>query len=87
LLAEAVRLAERLGVPDSALLAALPHGSADSRVLNLAAAQGSLSAFALLVGDFVRMDVAAVRDVAKELGGGLGVLDDVINAIHASDPL
>ena len=87
LLAEAVRLAERLGVPESALLAALPHGSADSRVLNLAAVQGSLSAFALLVGDFVSKDVAAVRDVARELGAGLGVLDDVINAIHASDPL
>ena len=34
LLAESIRLGERLGVPESTLLAALPHGSARSRVLS-----------------------------------------------------
>ncbi len=37
LLAESIRLGERLGVPESTLLAALPHGSATSRVLSLVA--------------------------------------------------
>ena len=45
LVAEAVRLGKRLGVPESALLAALPHGSAASRVLDLVAARGSVSSF------------------------------------------
>ncbi len=35
LLGEAIRLGERLGVPESTLLTALGHGSATSRVLNL----------------------------------------------------
>lgn len=81
LLAEAVRLGERLGVPESALLAALPHGSATSRVLSLVAARESLASFTEMAGDFVGKDVAVVRAVARELGTGLGVLDDVIEAI------
>ena len=38
LLAESIRLGERLGVPEPTLLAALPHGSAASRVLDIVAA-------------------------------------------------
>ncbi len=81
LLAEAVRLGERLGVPESALLAALPQGSATSRVLSLVAARDSVAAFVEMTGEFVRKDVAVVRDIAQQLGTGLGVLDDVIVAI------
>ncbi|HKI41974.1 MAG TPA: NAD(P)-dependent oxidoreductase [Mycobacterium sp.] len=84
LLAEAVRLGERLGVPESALLAALPHGSADSRVLDLVAARGSVSSFTELTGEFVGKDLAVVRGIAEELGGDLGVLDDVIQAIDVA---
>lgn len=81
LLAEAVRLGKRLGVPESALLAALPHGSATSRVLHLVAARESVESFIEMTGDFVGKDVAVVRRIAAELGGDLGVLDDVIGAI------
>ena len=81
LLAEAVRLGESLGVPESALLAALAHGSAASRVLSLVAARDSVASFIEMTGEFVRKDVAVVRDIAKQLGTDLGALDDIIKAI------
>lgn len=81
LLGESVRLGERIGVPEPALLEALAHGSASSRVLSLVAARGSVASFGEMVGEFVAKDVAVVRRVAGELGTGLGVLDDVITAI------
>jgi 2-hydroxy-3-oxopropionate reductase len=77
LLAEAIRLGGRLGVPESTLLAALPHGSAASRVLDIVAAQGSVASFAEVTGEFVGKDVAVVRSIAEELGA----LDDVVNVI------
>lgn len=83
LLAGAIRLGERFGVPESTLLSALGHGSATSRVLNLVAASGSIASFIEVAGDFVDKDVAVVRDIAAELGGGLGVLDDVINTLES----
>ncbi len=84
LLAESVRLGRRLGVPESALLAALAHGSATSRVLGLVAARGSLASFTQVAGDFVGKDVAVVRGIAEELGTDLGVLDDVIKVTDAA---
>ena len=81
LLAASIRLGEQLGVPESTLLDALPHGSATSRVLNLVAARGSVASFTEVTGEFVGKDVAVVRGIADELGGDLGVLDDVIKAI------
>ncbi|OCB28988.1 6-phosphogluconate dehydrogenase [Mycobacterium malmoense] len=81
LLAEAVRLSERLGVPESTLLSALANGSASSRVLNLVAARGSVESFIEMTGEFVEKDVSVARDNARDLGSDLGVLDDVIRAI------
>ncbi|OBH06342.1 6-phosphogluconate dehydrogenase [Mycobacterium sp. E2699] len=81
LLAESVRLAERLGVPESTLLNALPHGSAASRVLDIVAATGSVRSFVELAGEFVGKDVAVARAVAAELGSDLGALDDVIEVV------
>jgi 2-hydroxy-3-oxopropionate reductase len=80
LLAESIRLGERLGVPEPTLLAALRHGSAASRVLDIVAARGSVASFTETAGEFVGKDVAVVRRIAAELGGNLGVLDDVIDA-------
>jgi 3-hydroxyisobutyrate dehydrogenase-like beta-hydroxyacid dehydrogenase len=82
LLAESVRLGERLGVPESTLLEALAHGSATSRVLDIVAAQGSVGSFVEVAGEFVAKDVAVVRGIAAELGGSLGALDQVINAVE-----
>jgi 2-hydroxy-3-oxopropionate reductase len=80
LLANSVELAARLGVEEPALLTALPHGSAGSRVLDIVAAGGSVASFIETAGEFVGKDVAVIRRIAAELGGDLGTLDDVINA-------
>lgn len=87
LLADAIRLGERLGVPQSTLLAALPHGSAASRVLSLVTAGGCLASFIEVAGEFVSKDVAVVRSITEELGVNLGALNDVINAIDVAKRL
>ena len=83
LLAEAIRLGERLGVPESTVLGALAHGSATSRVLDIVAARGSVAAFIEVAGEFVGKDVAVVRSIAEDLGNDLGALDDVIEVLGA----
>jgi 3-hydroxyisobutyrate dehydrogenase-like beta-hydroxyacid dehydrogenase len=80
LIAEGVRLGSTLGVEEAALLEALTHGSASSRALGNIARAGSASAFISAVGDFIGKDVAVVRKTVAELGGNLGVLDDIVNA-------
>ena len=80
LLANSVEFAVRLGVEESALLTALPHGSAASRVLDIVAAGGSVAAFIETAGEFVGKDVAVIRRIAAELGSDLGTLDGVIDA-------
>jgi 3-hydroxyisobutyrate dehydrogenase-like beta-hydroxyacid dehydrogenase len=78
LLTQAVRLGAQLGVEESVLLSALPHGSANSRALAAAAGRGSVTAFAEAVREFLGKDVAAVRAVAADHGASLGVLDAAI---------
>ena len=83
LVCSAVELAARLGVSESALLSALPHGSAASRVLDIVAARGSVESFLETAGEFVGKDVAVIRQIATDLGSDLGVLDEVIDAVVA----
>jgi 2-hydroxy-3-oxopropionate reductase len=83
LLSGAIELGARLGVPESTLLNALPHGSAASRVLDIVARGGSVASFIDTAGEFVGKDVGVVRSIAAELGSDLGVLDDVIDAAIA----
>ena len=78
LVAEGTRLGARLGVDEGPLLAALTHGSSSSRVLNMIASAGSADAFIAGVGEFIGKDVAVVRRTVAELGGDLGVLDDLV---------
>jgi 2-hydroxy-3-oxopropionate reductase len=80
LLSNAVELAAGLGVPESALLSALPHGSAASRVLDIVATRGSVSSFIQAAGEFVAKDVAVIRHIATELGCDLRSLDGAIDA-------
>jgi 3-hydroxyisobutyrate dehydrogenase-like beta-hydroxyacid dehydrogenase len=80
LLSDAVGLGARLGVTESALLTALPHGSAASRVLDLVAAGGSVTSFIETAGEFVGKDIAVVRQIAAEFADDLGVLDEAIGA-------
>lgn len=80
MLSAGVELASQLGVAESALLAALAHGSASSRVLDIVAARGSLASFIEATGEFVGKDVAVIREIAAELGSDLGALSEVIEA-------
>ena len=75
IIAEAVRLADTLGLAEGAVLAGLGHGSGDSRALSGAAAAGSITAFGQAVGEFVGKDVAVVNALVGELGLDLGVMD------------
>ncbi|MUL67986.1 6-phosphogluconate dehydrogenase [Mycobacterium sp. CBMA 234] len=79
LITAAVELGERLGVPESTLLAALPHASAGSRALDSVSRAGSVGSFRTVLGEFVSKDVATVRTTAAELGTDLGVLDTIID--------
>jgi 2-hydroxy-3-oxopropionate reductase len=79
LLSGSIELGARLGVPESTLLAALAHGSAASRVLDIVARGGSVASFIDTAGEFVGKDVGVVRSIAAELGSNLGVLDDAID--------
>lgn len=80
IVAEAVRVAGRLGVDEPMLLSALTHGSATSRALTSMAAAGSAERFIAAVGEFIGKDVAVVRATVAELGGDLGLLNDVVDA-------
>jgi 3-hydroxyisobutyrate dehydrogenase-like beta-hydroxyacid dehydrogenase len=80
LIAEGVRLGGRLGIDEATLLGALTQGSASSRALGNVAMAGSAATFIAAVGDFIGKDVAVVRKTVTELGGDLGILDDVVNA-------
>jgi 3-hydroxyisobutyrate dehydrogenase-like beta-hydroxyacid dehydrogenase len=87
LLTESIRLGRQMGVPEPTLLAALTHGSATSRVLDIVAARGSVASFIELAGEFVSKDVGVVRDVASELGSDLGALNDVIEVLNVGGNL
>jgi 3-hydroxyisobutyrate dehydrogenase-like beta-hydroxyacid dehydrogenase len=79
IVAEAVRLAGRLGVDETTLLTALPHGSGTSRALDSIARVGS-AGFIGAVGEFIGKDVAVVRATVADLGSDLGLLDAVVDA-------
>ncbi|MDH6484129.1 NAD(P)-dependent oxidoreductase [Streptomyces sp. SAI-127] len=87
LLDETVRLAAALGVDETALLTALPHASAESRVARAAAARGSVAAFTDSVRSFLEKDIAVVREVATELGTDLGLLEVAIRTAHSKQSL
>ncbi|WP_082900087.1 NAD(P)-dependent oxidoreductase [Rhodococcus phenolicus] len=85
LISEAVVLGAQLGVEESALLGALPHGSSASKVMGNIAARGSVAGFTGAVREFLAKDVAVVRDTVAELGGDLGALDPAIDAGRPAD--
>ncbi|MEV0358301.1 NAD(P)-dependent oxidoreductase [Nocardia sp. NPDC050697] len=80
LVADAVRFGGELGVPEEALLSALPHASGNSRALAGIAAKGSVAEFRSSVGEFLRKDVSVARALAGTLGADLGLLADPIDS-------
>lgn len=83
LVAQGARLGARFGVDEGALLNALTHGSAASRVLSMIAATGSTEAFISRIGEFIAKDVAVVRRTLADLGGSLGDLEPLVKAVTA----
>ncbi|VEG56913.1 6-phosphogluconate dehydrogenase [Mycolicibacterium aurum] len=81
LVAEGVRLGSRLGVDEHALLSALTHGSAQSRVMSMITAAGSAELFISAVGEFIAKDIAVVRATVADLDGDLGELERLITAV------
>jgi 3-hydroxyisobutyrate dehydrogenase-like beta-hydroxyacid dehydrogenase len=77
---DAVRLAGSLGIEEQAILAALPHGSGDSRALGVVARGGSVHAVADRLADLMRKDVAVVREVARRAGADLGIIGTVLSS-------
>ncbi|KPM52347.1 6-phosphogluconate dehydrogenase [Frankia sp. CcI49] len=75
---DAVRLAGSLGIEESAILAALQHGSGASRGLGVVAGGGSVDAVAGRIGDLMLKDVTVVREVARSAGADLGIIGTVL---------
>lgn len=80
LVAEAIELGSRVGIPESTLLQALPHGSGTSSALDKIAAAGSASTFIGFVGDFIGKDVEVIRSTLAEMEVDMGLLDDIVNS-------
>jgi 3-hydroxyisobutyrate dehydrogenase-like beta-hydroxyacid dehydrogenase len=81
LVTEGTRLGSALGIEESALLAALTHGSSQSRVLGMMASAGSSAAFLAAVEEFLGKDVAVVRATIAEMGGDLGLLEPLVAGV------
>ncbi|WP_198653782.1 NAD(P)-dependent oxidoreductase [Actinocorallia populi] len=71
---QAVAVAARLGVSETALLQALENGSGASRALTGIASRGSVAAFATSVAEFLGKDLTVVRETTADLGADLGAL-------------
>ncbi|GAY19380.1 NAD(P)-dependent oxidoreductase [Mycobacterium sp. shizuoka-1] len=80
IVAEAVALADRLGVDETTLLSAVVHGSGTSRALGSIARVGSVVGFNDAVGEFIGKDVAAIRAALADLDSDLGLLGEVVDA-------
>ncbi|TCJ35524.1 NAD(P)-dependent oxidoreductase [Parafrankia sp. BMG5.11] len=75
---DAVRLAGSLGIEETAILAAVAHGSGASRALAVVAGGGSVDAVPGRIGDLMLKDVTVVREVARSAGVDLGVIGTVL---------
>jgi 3-hydroxyisobutyrate dehydrogenase-like beta-hydroxyacid dehydrogenase len=78
LVAAAVRIGERLGVPPDALLSALTVCSGNSNAASYVQGAGGLEKFAELAEPFLRKDVAAAVAAATDAGAELGLLRSVV---------
>jgi len=77
---DAVRLAESLGIDAPTIVAALQHGSGQSRALSVVARSGSVDAVAERLSDLMHKDVRVVREVAQSAGVDLGILGVVLSS-------
>jgi 3-hydroxyisobutyrate dehydrogenase-like beta-hydroxyacid dehydrogenase len=79
LITAATELGERLRVVANALLEALAVSSGDSTAGSYVRGVGGLQPFRELAAPFLRKDVAAAVETAKEVGADLGLLGHVVH--------
>ncbi|MGX7681770.1 NAD(P)-dependent oxidoreductase [Jatrophihabitans sp. DSM 45814] len=77
---DAVRVAGSLGIAESAILAAVQHGSGASRALSIVAGMGSVEAVGDRLSEFMFKDVTVVREVAERSGTDLGIIGTVLSS-------
>jgi 3-hydroxyisobutyrate dehydrogenase-like beta-hydroxyacid dehydrogenase len=80
LAADAVRVAEDIGIADHELLLALQHGSGTSRALEIVAMMGSVESIAPAVGDLMAKDVRVVLEIGERNDVDLGLLGEVLRS-------
>jgi 3-hydroxyisobutyrate dehydrogenase-like beta-hydroxyacid dehydrogenase len=83
----AVEVAGALDVDERTLIESISHCSADSAALGYVRQFGSVRALATQVGEYLRKDVAAVRESARAAGVDLGMLGTIattgpLEALH-----
>jgi len=85
LVAEAVRLAEELGIDEATVLSTLPHASSAGRAMASIARAGAIAQFADSAGEFLGKDITVARSLIEALGADLGILDTIIDSALGSD--
>lgn len=78
LVAAATQLAQRLGVEETKLLAALEVCSGGSNAASYALETGGLVNFATIAAPFLRKDIAACFTAAEAVNADLGLLGEVV---------
>lgn len=76
---DAVRLAGSFGLEEAAVLAAVQHGSGDSRALGVVASIGAAQT-GVRLAELMSKDVAVVREITARAGADLGLLGDVLSS-------
>ena len=84
LMRDATRLLEDFGCDLDASLAAIAHGSGDSRVLGMVRASGGIAAFAASAARFIDKDVGTCAAVAGVIGADMGLLGEVAMAAQSA---
>lgn len=86
MLRQATAFGRGVGVDEAGLLAALRHGSAACRAVELASTRDTVAEFVDSAAEFLGKDVAVVRQVAaatgSDLGALAGLLDEVVPPGH-----
>lgn len=83
---DAVRLAGAVGISESDILAAVQHGSGDSRALSTLAWIG-VEHVGSRLAELMSKDVAVIRQIAERSGIDLGLLGTVLSADLVEDQI
>ncbi|NRI69804.1 NAD(P)-dependent oxidoreductase [Rhodococcus sp. MS16] len=76
---DAVRLAAAVGIGEAEILAAIQHGSGDSRALSSLAWIG-VDAVGIRLAELMLKDVDVIRQIADRTGADLGLIGEVLSS-------